>query len=293
MAHPAFGCLLGVATWAAASAAIAALLWSRYEVGLPDSLGVSAFAGLLAWVAANLLWGSLQRWRERGALATGIAGVRPADGRAILVGTLEARGAALEAPLDGAPCLAYSYEVREDRGSGRQRVIYIHFKGVALAPSMVVTASGSYPLLAVADLEDADTGSGTPSEEVEAFRRYAARTTFTGRDAAAQELIERWTDADGAYRSDIAYSLLDQVDFSRCALSQQYVRPGARVTIVGTFSSAKGGIVPSGWQAGPRIMVGDPARVMTALGTTARNRLILGLLAATAASGLVAAFVNQ
>jgi hypothetical protein len=84
------------------------------------------------------------------------------------------------------------------------------------------------------------------------------------------------------------------VDFSRCALSQQYVRPGARVTVSGTFSQAKGGIVPSGgWRSSPRVMVGDPERVMTALGATARNRLVLGLLASAAAAGLIAAYVNQ
>lgn len=294
MTHPALGCLVGLGTWAAAAAAIAWLLQVRYGAGLPGTLGVSLLAGLLAWVAASLLWGALQRWRERAALAGGIAGVRPADGRAVLAGTLEPRGATLLAPLDAAPCLVYSYEIKEDRGQGRRRTIFTHFKGVAVAPATILTASGTYSMLAVADLEEADAATATHSDAVEAFRRYAGRTTFTGRDTSAQELIDRWTDGDGAYRSDVAYSAIEQVDFSKCQLTQQSVRPGARVTVVGTFSSARGGIVPSaGWQSSPRIMVGDPARVMAALGATARRRLTVGLLAGAAAAGLVAAFVSR
>lgn len=294
MTHPALGCLVGLGTWAAAAAGVAWLLQVRYGAGLPGTLGVSLLAGLLAWATASLLWGALQRWRERAALAGGVAGVRPADGRAVLVGTLEPRGAVLQAPLDGAPCLAYRYEVTEDRGQGRRRTIFTHFKGVAIAPAAILTASGAHALLAVADLEEADAPAVTQSDAVAAFVRYAGRTTFTGRDTSAQELIDRWTDSDGAYRSDVAYSALEQVDFTKCQMTQQSVRPGARVTVIGTFSAAKGGIVPgAGWQSSPRIVVGDPERVTAALGATARRRLVLGLLSGAAAAGLVAAFVNR
>ena len=293
MKGAAAGCLLGLGAWLGAAGAVSWLLQTRGGFAFTATIGVSALAGLFAAAAVGLLYAAYTNRRERAALLSGIAGVRPADGPgAVVVGMIEAMGPLLHGPMDGAPCLIYSYEVTETRGSGKRRFIYKHFRGAALTPSTIVTASGSYRLLTVPDLEPAEP-SNTASERSAAFERYARTTTFIRKDAAAQELSDRWSDDDGAYRGDVAYEDLDAVNLTNCQLEQRHVAPGVRVCVFGTFSSAKGGIVPStGLQAPPRLIVGDVTQVAATLAAAARTRLIVGLLATAVAAGLVAAFMN-
>ncbi|MEP7116259.1 MAG: hypothetical protein ABI880_01670, partial [Acidobacteriota bacterium] len=293
MKHPAAGCLLGLGAWLGAAGAVSWLLQTRGGHPFLATMGVSALAGLFAAAAVGLLYAAFINRRERAALLSGVAGVRPSDGPgAVVVGMLEPMGPILHGPMDGAPCSIYSYEVSETRGSGKRRFIYKHFKGVALTPSTIVTASGSYRLLTLPDLEPA-TPSNTALERSAAFERYARTTTFIRKDAAAQELVDRWSDADGAYRSDVAYEELDAVDLANCQLEQRHVPPGARVCVFGTFSAAQGGIVPStGLQSPPRLIVGDITQVAATLAATARTRLVLGVLATAASMGLVAAFMS-
>jgi hypothetical protein len=292
MKHAAVGCLIGLGGWLLLAAVLSGWLQWWYEVPLVDTLGVAAGAGLAGFGALNLLHAAWQSWRERAAIASGRAGEPPADGaRAVLVGTLEALGAPLRAPLDDSACLAYEYRVTEDRGSGRRRMILTHFRGSGLAPSVIVTRSGRHRLLTVPDLQGSP--PATPSSgHIAAFERYARSIRFTAADAAAQELEDRWTDDDGAYRSDVGYSPLDRVDLARCMLTQQHIRPGARVCAIGTYSTARGGLVPSPtWAASPRLIEGGVDDLLQTLGSSARRRLLLGLIAALLAAGLVVAFV--
>lgn len=292
MKHAAVGCLIGLGGWLLLAALVSGGLQRWYDVPLVDTLGVSAGAGLIGFGALNLLHASWQAWRERSAIASGRAGEAPADGaRAVLVGTLEALGAPLRAPLDGSACLAYDYRITEDRGSGRRRMILTHFRGTGLAPSVIVTRSGRHRLLTVPDLQGS--APATPSSgHIAAFERYAHATRFTAADGAARELVARWTDDDGAYRSDVGYTPLERVDLTRCMLTQQQVRPGARVCAIGHYSAARGGLVPSPtWAPNPRLIEGDVDELLQTLGVSARNRLLLGTVAALAAAGLVAAFI--
>lgn len=295
MKHAAVGCLVGLGGWLAVVAAISALLQWRLQQPLVDTLGVSALAGLVGWAALNLLHAAWQAWRERAAITSGRAGQAPADGaRVVLVGTLEAldaQQAPLRAPLDGSACLAYDYRITEDRGSGRRRVILTHFRGSALVPSVIVTRSGRHRLLTVPDLQ-ASPPTTPSSRHIAAFEAYARATNFTRSDkAAAQELVDRWTDDDGAYRADVCFTPLDKVDLSRCMLAQQQVRPGAPVCVIGFYSSARGGLVPSpAWAGNPRLIEGDLNELLQTLATSARRRLLVGLALAGAAAGLVAAF---
>lgn len=288
------GCGLGLGGWLAVAAAISWYLQQWHGYPFVATLGVSALAGLAGWAGLGLFNASLRSWRERSAIAGGIAGVRPADGaQAVLVGRIQPDGRPLTAPLDGSPCVSYAYEVTQETGTGRRRSIVTHFKGVAVTPSVILTPSGGYRLLAVPDLEEADGASGSSADHVAAFGRYARATVFTGRDTSAQELLDRWTDADGSYRSDVAYSPIDAVDLVNCRLVQRHIRPGAAVAAFGRFSADKGGIVPTlGLGGSPRLVQGDVERLVSILGATARTRLILGALAVAAAAGLVAAFVN-
>jgi len=292
MRHAAVGCLIGLGGWLVLAAAISWLLQRHAGHGFIDTIGVAVLAGLAGWGALNLLFSSFRRWREQVAIDNGIAGVQPTDGApAVLLGTIQPRGSLLRAPLDDAECVAYDYRVTEDRGQGKRRMVLTHFKGSGLTPSVIVTRTGSHKLLAVPDLEGGEVAAPA-LDRIAAFRRYAQATVFTGPDTSAQELVNRWTDADGAYRSDVAYARLDELDLLRCQLQQRSIRAGAQVCAFGRYSAARGGIVPSPtWAASPRLIVGDVQQVTATLGSSARTRLLIAVLCALAGAGLVAAFV--
>lgn len=290
----ALGCLIGLGGWLALGAVLSWQLQAQLELPWTSTLGVSALAGLFGWAALNLLHASWQSWRERAAVGAGAAGRAPADGRrVVLVGTLEALGEPLRAPLDGSPCVAYELKVTEDRGTGRRRMILTHFRGSGLVPSVIVTPSGRHRLLVVPDLQGSP--PATPSSRhVEAFERHARAVRVTPPKDAAQELVNRWTDADGAYRADVRYTPVEALDLTRCRLEQQHIRPGAPVCAIGTYSAARGGLVPGpGWAGGARLIEGHTHELLRKLGAQLRTRLLLGLLAALAAAGLVAAFVHH
>ena len=289
------GAVLGLGGWLATAAAISLALQARGGGGWIGTLGVSLMSGLLAWASVGLFYSAFQRWREQSVINGGVAGVRPANGnKAVLVGTLEpvGIGPALRAPLDGSECLTYAYQVTEDRGTGRRRTIFTHLKGVALAPSMIVTRTGSYRLLTVPEFEG-DEPRGSREEIIANLDRYIRTTTFTTRDKSAQELIERWNDADGAYRSDVSYTDLAQVDFGRCQLSQQTVRSGSPVCVFGYFSEAENGIIVSpAFTSAARLIRGRGDQVVAGLRSTARNHLVIGMFVLAAAYGLTLAFLG-
>ena len=293
MKHAAVGCLMGLGGWLLLALAWAGLLQWRYEAPLTETVGVSTLAGLVSYVSLSLLHAAWQAWRERAAITSGRAGVPPADGkRAVLVGTIKALGPLLRAPLDGTACVAYDYRITEDRGSGRRRMIITHFRGTGLAPCEIVTDSGRHRLLTVPDLQTS--APATPSSgHIAAFERFARETTFTGAGAAAKELVARWTDDDGAYRSDVSYLPLASIDLTRCMLAQQQVRAGAQVCAIGWYSKDRGGLVPSPtWAGNPRLIEGNVDGLVQTLAASARRRLLLGTAAALASGGLVAAFVS-
>ena len=293
MKHAAVGCLMGLGGWLLLALAWAGLLQWRHEAPLAETLGVSTLAGLLSYVALSLLHAAWQAWRERAAITSGRAGELPADGkRVVLVGSIQALGPLLRAPLDNAACIAYDYKITEDRGSGRRRMILTHFRGTGLAPCEIATRSGRHRLLTVPDLQTSPP-AGPSAGHIAAFERYARATTFSGADTAANELVARWTDDDGAYRSDVSYAPLASIDLTRCMLAQQQVRAGAMVCAIGCYSKARGGLVPSPtWAGNPRLIEGDVKTLVQTLGASARRRLLLGSAAALASGGLVAAFVS-
>ena len=289
------GAILGLGGWLAAATAISLALQARGGGGWIDTLGVSLMSGLLAWASVGLFYSAILRWREHSVISGGVAGVRPVSGnRAVLVGTLEPVGVGqtLRAPFDGVECLTYAYDVSEDRGTGRRRTVFTHVKGVALAPSMIVTRTGSYRLLAVPRFEGDE--PGIPRDEIIAnLERYIGTTTFSTRETSAQELTEQWSDADGAYRSDVRYTDLTQVNFRQCQLSQQAVRAGSPVCVFGYFSEAENAIVVSpAFKSPTRLIRGRGEQVAAGLRSTARTHLIIGLLVATAAVGLTLAYLR-
>ena len=197
------GLVQGPIAWLAVSAAISYALQGRYGTRAGGTIGVSLVAGGCVWAAVGLLSSSVSRWRERAAINGGVAGVHPADGKAaVLVGTIEPTGPVLTAPLDGSPCVTYSYEIHDDRGQGKRRSITPVVRGVALTASTIVTRTGSHKLLVVPQIDAAEPVASR-DEMIANFQQYATRTTFTARKGSADELLAQWNDADGEYRSDV------------------------------------------------------------------------------------------
>jgi hypothetical protein len=281
-----YGCLLGLGGWVAAALAIGWLLQGS-GVSSDAVAGASVLGGLLAWAGIALLYSGVRGLREWLALRAAVAGREPSDGAgAVLAGTLQARAACLQAPFDGSECVAYDYRVVSDRGAGRKRTIVTCFEGVGLAPCTLATATGYYRLLTVPELDPASTASPAPARD--AVERYVRATTFLPRTESASELLRRWDDADGVYRSDIASVAPGEVDWSSCTFSQHVLKPDSRVCVIGYFSTTQRAfVVPPAWAAPTRILAGRPEEIAAAIAATARGRLIMGLIALAAAALLV------
>jgi hypothetical protein len=280
------GLIQGPVAWLAIAAAISLGLQLRRGASLPATIGVSLLGAALVWAAVGLLGSALRRWRERAAILGGASGTAPRDGAsALLVGMIEGSGPPLRAPLDGSACLAYTYEIKDDRGTGRRRTISTVARGVALAPATIVTRTGSYRLLAVPALE-ASAPSLSRSQMIANFGRYARETTFIDKKEAADELLAQWADADGDYRSDVAYVRLDGIETDKWVLQQQHLPPGSQVCVFGRYSSERRGIVPSA--GGPvRVIRGSAEQVAASLRATIVTRGLLGVAFAAAAAGLL------
>lgn len=285
------GLVQGPVAWLAIAATISVFLQSRMGFSLPATIGVSLLAGGLAWVAIGLLWSAFNRWRERAAILGGASAVAPRDGaNAVLVGTVEAAGLPIRAPLDGSACVAYSYEIKDDRGTGKRRSISSVARGVALAPSMIVTRTGSYRLLAVPALE-ASEPSLTRSQMIANFERYARATTFIDKKGAADELLAQWQDADGSYRSDVAFMPLAGLETAQWVVQQQHLSPGSPVCVFGRYSNDKRGIVPSAGST-VRVVRGNPEQVAASLRSKVVTRGVLGVVFGAATAGVLWLFTN-
>jgi hypothetical protein len=293
------GCALSFLLWMAGAvlsiAAVMAFFFYSFETPPSGSFGASIPAGGFVWISLNLSYSAWKSWRRRGAMRAAQAGLAvPADGReSVFVGALEPLGETLVAPLDGSPALLYDYTVKEEIGTGKQRFIYTHYKGVGLAPSVLRTRGGSYPLLAVPEFEG-------PSQPLDGdtrlvFAKYLRETKFTQRKEVKQrELEARWSDADGSYRSDITdVAEGKEVELANCRFEQHRVRPGEQVCIFGYYAAGRGIVPHANWANPTKLLVGDTTEVARALGSQVKTRIVLAILTAGAAAGIVAALVNS
>jgi hypothetical protein len=289
----AIGLLLGLAGAALSVAAVMALL--HYGFGFPpgDSFGAGIFGGGFAWISLNLWRAAWRSWRRKGAMQNATAGLSlPVDGReSVFAGALEPLGETLVAPLDGSAALLYAYQVKEEVGTGKQRFIYTHYKGVGLAPSVLRTRNGSYPLLVVPEFEG-------PNQNLDAdprfiFEKYLRETPFSLRkEVKHRELEARWSDADGSYRSDMSDVGDKVVDLANCRFEQHRVRPGEQVCIFGHYAAGRGIVPHANWAKGARLLVGDTTEVARSLASQVKTRIVLAILTGGAAAGVIAAFVN-
>ena len=290
----AFSGLLSLIGLAVIVLAIGAGLNYVYGGGPGDVIGVSLLAGFAGWISVNLLLSAFRAWRERAALNASIGGTQPVDGaHTILAGYIEPAGPGLRAPLSGRECAAYTFEVYEMRRVGKSSSKVVHCDGVALTPSSVVTAGGSYRLLAVPELD---------CDEIDLDRKAAiARAAELMRTLPFQPppkpftrpaIEDQWNDDDGEFRRDRRRTE-ERVDLERCRLTERLLERGARVCVFGRYSADKRAIVadPNDWTKITRVMKGDAAAVVAQLGSSIVRRLIGAAIAAGAAAGITFAFV--
>ena len=271
------GLLQSIGGWLGTAGVLSLLLHMQAGMPWPAAFVISLGAGLFIWPAIGFFAGALSRWRERGAVLAGIAGRTPQDGRhTVLVGRIVPTGTTLTAPMDGADCVMYSYEVIYDAGSGRQRRRVTMARGVGLAACRIVTAHGGHKLLAV-PMIIGRSPENSSEDRLMRFQSYVRRTTFIKADASAGERMRQWADDDGVYRSDVAYAPLEDADGRFWFLNQQHVPAGESVCVFGNYSEAKGGIVPT--SAAPvRVMVGDVQEIAAGLRRQATNWVIVGIV---------------
>jgi len=286
-----FGLVQALGGWLALAALLSWTLQTRYELRAVDTIGIALFTGALAWPAFGLFVSAIHCGREILAIRRGVKGVPPADNaQVVLVGAIEASGPLLRAPMDGSPCVAYAYQMQIDSGTGKRRHIATLARGVALTPSRIVTRSGAYRLLVVPDLEAAQPVASRDTQ-VARFLAYAKDTAFTEQTGAAKELLQRWSDGDGAYRSDVRFVELQGAD-TRCWVpTQQHVPPGALVCVFGRHDAMQGGIVPSVTRPA-RLICGNAQEVIASLRSKIVTRTLIGSGLGAAVALLLVSFVR-
>lgn len=277
----------------AAIAAISFGLQRWRGIGLTDAIGVSLFGGFFLWVSANLLLSAATAWRERAALAAGLAGTPPADGsHTILIGHIEPLGAGLRAPFSGRECVAYSFEIYAMVPGHRRPTRVVYYDGLALTPSTIVTRAGSFRLLAVPELDcdESPLDSSARARAADLVRTAAFEPPpppFTRPSVEAQ-----WSDDDGEYRR--LRQRAGDVDIDTCQLSERALERGASVCVFGHYSAAKRAIVadPADWSKITRVMKGDADAVVRQLGSRIMWRGLFGFVFAALGFGAVAAFMR-
>lgn len=251
---------------------------------------MAIFAGLFAWIGAAVLIAAVKAWRERARLIGGIAGEPPADGPAMIVGHIESQGRLLEAPLSGKPCVAFTYEVYTMRGGTRNRTRTVCLDGIGLAPCQIVTRTGSFRLLAVPELDCEKEPLDLDAAVARANGRIRMLPVTPPRQPGSRPAIEaQWNDDDGEFLRESKH-VDEAVDATTHWFIERRIEPGARVCVIGRFSSARRAMVPDpdDWSRITRIMKGDPEAVARKLGRSAVTRTIIGLLCAALAIALVA-----
>jgi hypothetical protein len=304
-------CLLYISVFlgfAVCLTAVLAALWPPRPDTTPPRpplgmrLGGASPGAFLAAAFLTLAFAAADSVRMRNAdsalLARSLAGERPEDGREIAAaGTLVADGPALTAPFSGAACVAYHYAIKYT-STGKSSMTTTSCWGYALTPSHVETAAGFVRLLAYTDFDFPATRMRGP-EMLERARRHFATSQFVtiglgAIGSAWKALGAVLADDDGAIRTDFGPPPQD-LENPRLTFEEQAVADREPVCAFGTYSAARGGLVPV---PGTRDVY--PARLARGSGVELRRKLLwsvvgqslLALVFAGAAAGTAYGFLR-
>ncbi|MBI5585352.1 MAG: hypothetical protein HY892_16190 [Deltaproteobacteria bacterium] len=246
--------------------------------GLFTAIGTGALlTGLLGLLRSRKLGAAIRRDRE---------GAPRKDGRFEAVGgTIHPLQEALASPFQGLPCVAYEYDVaatgKDNHTAGSDAW------GWALTPSVIRTAGGDQRLLGFPELEKFDQaviGEGGR----ERIKNYFQNTNFEGigeraLGKALGQILERSVDDDGQARTDILRgSGLNPQDlrFDGRQWTERVVPVGEEVTAFGSYSSARGGLVPHPRRASETVQLwpGKGEGLTAVMEKESSSRLALGIV---------------
>ena len=210
------------------------LIFRRYPVW-PAVVFGGAFGGFIVWMGLAYLAGVRTKLVEARRLSHA-DDAPPRDGEIIaIVGTVEAMGPPLAAPLTGRASVAYKYVVR--RGD---KLLY---DGFGLAPSVVSSQHGQLRILGYPALE-VKPRVVPAAEAIPRFSDYIEHTQFREPDLSDIHAIFREPmGEDGSVRTDTRMTS-DDATLDRATFTEWSLAPGDRVYATGRYSMEKGALVP-------------------------------------------------
>ena len=241
-----------------------ALLWlGAHELFYPPGDWIGA---LLASFFIALGSGSLRKAviERRDGRIVARSGGAPRDGeRVAIAGTVEPLGEILTAPLSGAPCVVYDYEIShvpkrssdsDPRVQSTSNGPVVDRGGMALAPVVIRSGVREVRLLAYPGLEGFD--STEPADARARAHSYIAKTPFKDTSVfnVFSELSKVLDDRSGSVRVDWRNTSHDNLDDS--SFKERCVPPGAKVCVVGRYSAKENAIVPQANVGGVRMIAG-------------------------------------
>jgi hypothetical protein len=272
--------------------------WLQVVHAIPpeDSLGVSATAAGFGWLGAAFLYGVGQPLREHAAVRAGMTGERPRDGRiTAVVGRIDSLGERLRAPLSGADCLAYKYEISRRIRGHKSSYLDTLYQGVALVPAMITATGFTCRLLAVPEFDFAAEPL-EPHSAAQHAARHIATTAFQqpGDLKFSTYVAMQSIDDDGSYCWEENHAEKKEFDLATSEFTEHHVKNGEMVCVMGLYSAERRGLVPHpNWAKPVRVMRGDGQAIGKALRARAVKYALGGIAFAAAAVGLVALFVTS
>ena len=207
------------------------------------------FGGGIAWMGILYFAGIGMKSTKARMIRRGLSGDIPADGEKIAaIGRIgPAGGSALTSPLSRTPCVAYKYEIRQ----GTDDDSFTWYEGYALTPSVIQGRMRSIKLLAWGDIETpwksvpAEAAAGNAEE-------YIQQTEFRAPTVAdirktIKDAFDIYKDDDGSVRWDQVgtWTKSSQPTLQSATFRERLLRPGDMVCVIGHYSAARGGIIPS------------------------------------------------
>jgi hypothetical protein len=144
---------------------------------------VSGILGVASWLAVGAIWNAVVSGGTLRALRLARDGALPRDGQlAAIRGAILPVGPPLLAPLSGAPCVLYEYELTREETrrtkSGTERHKVTDFAGIGMAPCEVRVENQAVALYGFPDLDDLP-GERLPSDlHADIAQRYVRETEW-------------------------------------------------------------------------------------------------------------------
>jgi Ankyrin repeats (3 copies) len=212
----------------------------------------------------------------------------PKDGeRVAIAGTLEPLDAVLTAPLSGAQCVLYDYEIShipelpmllgQSKTNSRRPSPVIDRSGMAMAPVVIRSNLRQVRLLAFPGIErfgKSELGDGTR----ERARAYIAATKFEEQSilGATGQVARVLDDRSGCLRVDWKSTSHD--DLENSSFAERRVDAGAKVCVIGLYSAKDNAIVPQADVGGTKLIKGTREEALSFMRDTRTGSIIAAVL---------------